>query len=186
MSHVGSETQLLPHLLQGALPSSNTVRWNTAPCSAPSFQLQTEKMAPASPPPSTSFLMPLATQTNPELCREGNLGKCSCVLAMSKQCRYICMTIGFVVQSTLTPHGLQHTRHPCPSPSLEFAQTHIHWVSDALPPSHPLSSPCPPAFNLSQHQGLFQWISSLHQVAKVLEFQLQHQSFQWIFRVDFL
>ena len=53
-------------------------------------------------------------------------------------------------------------------------------------PSNPLSSPSPPAFNISQHQGLFQWVSSLHQVAKVLEFQLQHQSFQWIFRVDFL
>ena len=68
----------------------------------------------------------------------------------------------------------------------EFTQTHVHWVGDAIQPSHPLSSPSPPAFNLSQHQGLFQWVSSLHQVAKVLEFQLQHQSFQWIFRTDFL
>ena len=68
----------------------------------------------------------------------------------------------------------------------EFTQTHAHWVCDAIQPSHPLSSPSPPAFNPSQHQGLFQWVSSLHQVAKVLEFQLQHQSFQWIFRVDFL
>ena len=67
---------------------------------------------------------------------------------------------------------------------LELAQT--HWVSDALQPSHPLSSPSPPAFSLSQHQGLFQWVSSSHQVAKVLEFYLQHQSFQWIFRTDFL
>ena len=69
---------------------------------------------------------------------------------------------------------------------LEFTQTHVHWVSDATQPSHPLSSPFPPAFNLSQHQGLFKWVSSSHQVAKVLEFQLQHQSFQWIFRTDFL
>ena len=69
---------------------------------------------------------------------------------------------------------------------LEFTQTHVHWVSDAIQPSHPLSSPSPPAFNLSQHQGLFKWVSSLHQVAKVLEFQLQHQSFQWISRTDFL
>ena len=60
----------------------------------------------------------------------------------------------------------------------ELGQTHAHWVSDAIQPSRPLSSPSPPAFNLSQHQGLFQWVSSLHQVAKVLEFQLQHQSFQ--------
>ena len=64
----------------------------------------------------------------------------------------------------------------------ELAQTH---VCDAIQPSHPLSSPSP-AFNLSQHQGLFQWVSSLHQVAIVSEFQLQHQSFQWIFRTDFL
>ena len=64
----------------------------------------------------------------------------------------------------------------------EFTQTHAHRVSDAIQPSHPLSSPSPPAFNLSQHQGLFQWVSSSHQVAKVLEFQLQHQFFQWTFR----
>ena len=69
---------------------------------------------------------------------------------------------------------------------LEFTQTHVLWVSDTIQPSHPLSSPSPPAFNLAQNQGLFQWVSSLHQVAKVLEFQLQHQSFQWIFRIDFL
>ena len=68
----------------------------------------------------------------------------------------------------------------------EFAQTHVHWVNDAIQPSHPLSSPSSPALDLSQHQGLFQWLSSSYQVAKVLEFQLQHQSFQGIFRVDFL
>ena len=62
----------------------------------------------------------------------------------------------------------------------------MHWVGDAIQPSHPLSSPSPLAFNLSHHQGLFQWVRSLHQVAKVLEFQLQHQSFQWTFRTDFL
>ena len=65
----------------------------------------------------------------------------------------------------------------------ESTQTHVHWVSDAIQPSHPLSSPSPPALNLSQHHGLFKWVSSSHQVAKVLEFQLQHQSFQWIFRM---
>ena len=68
----------------------------------------------------------------------------------------------------------------------ELTQIHVHWVSDAIQPSHPLSSPSPPAFNLSQHQGLFQWVSSSHQVAKVLEFQLQHQSFQWTPRTDLL
>ena len=64
---------------------------------------------------------------------------------------------------------------------LEFTQTHDHWAGDAIQPSHPLSSPSPPALNLSQHQSLFQWVSSSHQ-----EFQLQHQSFQRIFRTDFL
>ena len=57
---------------------------------------------------------------------------------------------------------------------LELTQTRVHWVGDAIQSSHPLSSPSPPAFNLSQHQALFQWVSSLHQVAKVWEFQLQH------------
>ena len=68
----------------------------------------------------------------------------------------------------------------------ESTQTHVHWVGDAIQPSHPLSSPSPPAPNPSQHQGLFQWVSSSHQVAKVLEFQLQHQSFQWTSRTDLL
>ena len=66
----------------------------------------------------------------------------------------------------------------------EFARTHVHWVGDTSQPSHPLSFPSPPVFNLSQHQGLFQWVSYSHQVVKELE--LQYQSFQWIFRVDFL
>ena len=59
----------------------------------------------------------------------------------------------------------------------ESTQTYVHWVSDAIQPSHPLSSPSPPALNLSQHQGLFKWVSSSYHVAKVLEFQLQYQSF---------
>ena len=68
----------------------------------------------------------------------------------------------------------------------EFTQTHVHWVGDAIQPSHPLSCPSPPAFSLSQHQGLFQWVNSLHEVAKVLEFQLQNQSFHWTPRTDLL
>ena len=64
----------------------------------------------------------------------------------------------------------------------ELVQTHVHWVSDTIQPSHPLSSPSP-AFNLSHHLDLFQWVSSLHQGARVLELQLQHSSFLWIFRV---
>ena len=67
----------------------------------------------------------------------------------------------------------------------EFTQTHIHWVGDAIQPSHPLLSPSP-ALNLSQHQGLFQWVSSSHEVAKVLEFQFQNHSFQWTPRTDLL
>ena len=74
---------------------------------------------------------------------------------------------------------------------LELAQTHVYWISDAIQPPHPLSSPYPPAFSLSQHQGLFKWVSSLHQMAKVLELQLQHLSFNEYsglisFRMDWL
>ena len=75
---------------------------------------------------------------------------------------------------------------PVPHHLPELAQTHVLSVDDAIQPSHPLLSPLPPAFNLSQHQGLFWWVSSSHQIAKVLELQLQHQSFQWIFKVGFL
>jgi len=91
-----------------------------------------------------------------------------------------------VVPHSLRLHGLQHTRPPCPSPTPGVTQPHVHWLNDAIQPSHPLSSPSAPIFNLSQHQDLSQGVSSLHQMAKVLEFQLQHQSFQWIFRTDFL
>ena len=83
---------------------------------------------------------------------------------------------------------------------LKPAQAHVYQVGDAIQPSHPLLSPSPPTFNLSQHQilfhwvfsngsqhqGLFRWVSSSHQVAKVLKFQLHHQSFHWIFKTDFL
>ena len=81
-----------------------------------------------------------------------------------------------VVSDSLLLHGLQHARLLCPSPTPGLTQTHVHRIGVAIQPSHPLSSPSPPAFNLSQHQGLFQRVSSSHQVAKVLEFQLQHQS----------
>ena len=69
---------------------------------------------------------------------------------------------------------------------LELAQTHVHRVSDAIQPSQPLLSPSPSASHLFQNQGLHQWVSSLHQLAKVLGFHLQHQSFQWLFRIDSL
>ena len=86
-----------------------------------------------------------------------------------------------VMYNSLWPHGLQHARLPNPSPTPRAYSNSgplSRWCHLTI---HPLLSPSPPAFNLSQHQALFQWVSSLHQVAKVLEFQLQHQSFQWIF-----
>ena len=104
----------------------------------------------------------------------------------------LCCSVHFnsVAQSCLTPcdpmsrvpslPGLP-VHHQLP----EFTQTHVHWIGDAIQPSHPLSSH-PPALNLSQHQGLFQWVNSSHEVAKVLEFQLQQQSFQWTPRTDLL
>ena len=88
--------------------------------------------------------------------------------SVAQSCPTFCNPMDFITPGFPVCHQL-----------LEFAQTHVHWVSDAIQPSHPLLSPSPPAFNLSQHQGIFQWVSSSHQVAKVLEFQLQHQSFQW-------
>ena len=69
---------------------------------------------------------------------------------------------------------------------LEPTQTHVHHVSEAIQPSHPLSFPSPSAFDISQHQGLFQSVTYSHEVAKVLEFQLQHQSFQRTLRTDLL
>ena len=97
-----------------------------------------------------------------------------------------------VMSDSLQSHEPQHARTPCPSPTLGVHPS--HWVDDTIQPSHPPSSPSPPpsspsppVLNLSQHQCIFQWVSSSHQVAKVLELQLQlqHQSFQWIFRTDF-
>ena len=102
---------------------------------------------------------------------------------------WILLSFSSVIQLCLTlcnPMDCSTLGLPVHHQLSDFTQTHVHWVSDAIQPSHPLSSPSPPAFNISQHQGLFKWVSSSYQVAKVLEFQLQHQSFQWIFRTDFL
>ena len=90
-----------------------------------------------------------------------------------------CHSVSSVIQSCLTlcdPMNHSMPGLPVHHQLPESTQTHVHWVGDAIQPSHPLSSPSPPAFNLSQHQGLFKWISSLHQVAEVLEFELQRQS----------
>ena len=87
--------------------------------------------------------------------------------------------------SCVWPHELQHTRPPCLTNSWSLPK--LMSIESVMPSNHLiLSSPSPPVFNLSQHQGLFQWVSSLHQVAKVLKFQLQHQSFQWTPRTDLL
>ena len=104
-----------------------------------------------------------------------SLAQCVCVCAHAQWCPTLCDPMDC---STL---GLP-VHHQLP----EFTQTLVHWVSNAIQPSHPLLSPSPPAFNLSQHHSFFKWVSSLHQVAKVLEFQLQHQSFQLSLRTDLL
>ena len=112
-----------------------------------------------------------------------------------KVLHYYCVTVNFpfygyccclVTQSCPTlcePMDCSMPGFPVLHHLPEFAQIHVHWVSDAIQPS--LSPSSPLALNLSQHQGLFQWVSYSHQVAKVLERQLQHQSVQWIFRVSF-
>jgi len=85
-----------------------------------------------------------------------------------------------------TPWTAAHQASLSITNSRSLLKTHVHRISDVIQPSHPLSSPSPPTFNLFQHQGLFKWVSSSHQVAKILEFRLQHQSFQWIVMTDFL
>jgi len=91
-----------------------------------------------------------------------------------------------VVSDSLLPHESQHARPPCPSPTPGVHSNSRPWSQWCHPAISSSVVPFPPTFNLSQHQDLFKWVSSLHQVAKVLEIQLQHQSFQWIFGTDFL
>ena len=98
-----------------------------------------------------------------------------CCCSVAKSYLILCDPIEFSTPGSSVLHYLP-----------EFAQIHVHWTGVAIQPSHLLQPSSPFAFNLSQNQGLFQWVDSLHQVAKVLELQLQHQSFQWIFKVDFL
>ena len=98
---------------------------------------------------------------------------CVQLSSVAESCLTLCDSVECSMQGLPVHHKL-----------LEFTQTHVHRVGDAIQPTHPLAFPFPPTFNLSQHQGLFKWVSSSHQVDKVLEFQLQHQSFQWIFRTD--
>ena len=104
--------------------------------------------------------------------------------AWSKSISAFCCCL--VAQSCLTlcdPMDCSMPGFPVLQHLPELAQTHVHWVSDVIQPSHPLLSTSPPAFNLSQHQSLFQWVSYSHQDVKLLELQPQHQSLQWIFRI---
>ena len=97
---------------------------------------------------------------------------CCCCCSVTKSCPTFCYSMDCSMPGSSVLHRLP-----------EFAQTHVRWVSDTIYPSHPLP-PTSPALNLSHHQSFFQWVGCLPQVAQVLE--LQRQSFQWIFRVDFL
>ena len=118
---------------------------------------------------------------HPELSEPRGLGifmefsSCCCCYSATQLCPTLCDPMDESTPGFLVLHYL-----------LKLAQIRLHWVGDAIQRSHPLSPPSPPTHNLSQHQGLFQWVSSLHQVAKVSELQLQNQSFQWILRIDFL
>ena len=101
----------------------------------------------------------------------------------------VLVQVSSVTQSCLTlcdPMNHSTPGFPVHHQLPESTQTHVHCVGDAIQTSHPLSSPSPPTFSLSQHQGFFKWVSPSHQVAKVLEFQLQHQSLQWAPRTDLL
>ena len=105
--------------------------------------------------------------------QEENYPKCLCCCSVTKSC----LTLRNPTDGSTPDFPVLHCL-------LEFAQIHVRWAGDAIQPSHPLSSSSPFASDLSQHQGLFQRVSSWHQLAQVLELQLQHQSFQWILRLD--
>ena len=97
-----------------------------------------------------------------------------CCCSVPQSCPTLCNSIDYSMPGLSVPHHLP-----------KFAQVHVHCIDDAIQPSHPLTPSSSSAFSLSQHQGLFQWVGCLHQMTKILELQLQHQSLQWVFRVDF-
>ena len=101
------------------------------------------------------------------------------VIVQAHKCLCCCCCSAAKSCLTLWPMNFSTSGLPVPHHLPEFAQVHVHWNGDATQPSHPLLPSSPFAFNLSQHQGLFQWVGSSHQVVRVLELQLQHQSFQW-------
>ena len=121
---------------------------------------------------TSPWLPPTLCSNSPLLSRRW----CSC--SVTQSCQILCNPVDYSTPGFPVLYNLP-----------EFPQTHVYRVGDAIQQSHPLSSPSPPAFSLSQHQGLSRWVSFSHQVAKVLELQLQHQSFQWYsglisFRID--
>ena len=97
-----------------------------------------------------------------------------------------CCSVAWLCLTVCNSMDCSAPRFPILHHLQEFAEVHVHWAGDAVQPSYLSSPSSPPAISLSQHQGLFQCVGSSHQVAKVLELQLQHQSFQWLFRTDFL
>ena len=101
------------------------------------------------------------------------------VVIHAKKSECYCCSVAQLCPAVCNPTDCSTPGFPVLYYLSEFAQTHVHRVDDAIQLSHPLLPPSPPGFNLSQHKGLFQWVSSSHQVAKILELQLQHQSFQW-------
>ena len=137
----------------------------------------------AGKPVSTSLVTSIIDYPKPRPCLDSSLIKHPKPKSLN--------TVQFSSAAQLGPTRCDPMNHSTPGlpvhhQLLEFTQTHVHRVCDAIQPSHPLSSPSLPALSLSQHQGLFKWVSSSHHVAKVLEFQLQHQSFQWTPRTDLL
>ena len=98
---------------------------------------------------------------------------CCCCCSVTQLCPTLCDAMDCNIPGLPVSHHL-----------LDFEQVHVHCIGDAIQPSHPLMPSCPPALNLAQHQGLFQWVIRSHHMTIIPELQLQHQSFQWIFRVD--
>ena len=127
--------------------------------------------------PCTSTEPPGKSQTWPDFVTRAwrqCLTRICCYCSVAKSCPTLCDPMDCSTPGFPILHHLP-----------EFAQIHVHWVSDAIQPSHPLPSPSPPACNLSQNQGLFQWAGSSHHVAKMLKLQIKQQSFQWIFSAGF-
>ena len=142
----------------------------------PDWHKQSMKTSP--PKSSNGMAAKMRTNSIPRKVTESRVfTECSLFSQKSVQFTQSCPTLCDPKDCSMPGFPVHH---------LELAQIHVHQVGNAIQPAHPLSSPSPPGFNLSQYQNLFWWVSSSHQVAKVLELQLQHQSIQWIFRTDFL